>query len=285
VTFDENGLSGVVRFRLTNSPFLVAGVGAHDVRWQWLQRSDELEPWTQFAETSHLIFTVLSIPTSPWVQHPFIRSNTQLPWSDVLQWACRWAALSLNPAVAATQITVAIFTQGGERIRYGCQSGGASNYSSPEFDCTGFLERLAGGFGRGPSVNCSDCATFVSTFANAIGCDLWQSQMFNQLTPFAVNNLQMIGQGSFGPVCGTGLFNYHEVAWEGLCTERDQVYDACVALFAPPAPFLPLFPLVPTNIPFGWSNQGLYRDLLAPPGSRAICQPQPALSRRRRFVY
>jgi hypothetical protein len=285
VAFDEDGLSGTVRFRLTRPSFSVAGVGAHEVRWQWLQKSDELEPWTQFAETSHLIFTVLRVPTLPWVQQPFVNNNTQLPWSDVLQWACRWAALSRHPAIAATQITLAIFAQGGERIRYGCQSGGASNYSSPEFDCTGFLERLAGGFGRGSTVNCSDCATFVSTFANVLGCDLWQSQMFHQLTPFAVNNIQMIGQGSFGPVCGRGLFNYHEVAWEGLCNEQEQVYDACVALWARPAPFLPFGPLIPAGIPFGWPNQGFYRDLLAQPGSRSVCQPQPALSRRRRLVY
>lgn len=285
VFFDADGLSGPVRLPLREPSFIFAGVGAHDVRWRWLQRTHRLNPWAEFAESSHVIYTVLRTPTRPWVQQPFVRGNTQLPWADVLKWACRWASQSFNAVSAATQITLALFALGGERLRYSCAAGAPSNYSFPEFDCSGFIERLEGGFGRGPNVNCSDCATIVSTFANAVGCDLSQSRMFNQVTPFAVNPIQLIGQGSFGAVCGTGFFNYHEVAWGGLCTEREEVYDACVALLAPAAPFAPLLTLVPANILFGWPNQGLYRDLLAAPTSRSVCKPQPALSRQRRLVF
>jgi hypothetical protein len=242
-------------------------------------------PWRQFAETSHQIFTGLATPTEPWVQQPFVRGNTQLPWAEVLEWACGWAARTSDRAAAATRITLAVFTLGGELIRYSCSSGAPSNYSSIGFDCTAFLERLSGGFGRGPAVNCTDCATIVSTFANAVGCDLWQSRMFNQIVPFEVNPIRLIGQGTFGPVCGTGLFNYHEVAWEGLCTAMHEVYDACIAALAPTPPSPGLTPIVPTNIRPGWPNQALYRDLLVAPSSRWICQPQPLLSRTRRPVF
>lgn len=285
VALDANGESGPVILPLREHGFAFAGVGAHDVRWRWLQRGGEHEPWRQFAETSHVVFTVLRTPTSPWLQQPFVPGNTQLPWADVLEWACRWAAGSMTREAAATQVTHALFALAGERFRYSCVAGAPSNYSFPAFDCSGFLERLAGGFGRGPNVNCSDCATVVSTFSNALGCDLWQARMFNQVTPFAVNPLQLIGQPSLGLVCGRGVFNYHEVAWVGLCTEREEVYDACVSLLAPAAPFPPFFTLVPANIVFGRPNEGLYRDLLAAPSSRSICRPQPALSRQRRPVF
>jgi hypothetical protein len=108
--------------------------------------------------------------------------------------------------------------------------------------------------------------------------------MFNPVTPFAVNTLQLIGQSSFGVVCGFGVFNYHEVAWSGECTEADDVYDACVAVFAPAAPLLPRTILIPSGVPFGFPNQGLYRDLLAAPGSRSVCQARPT-SRQRRLVF
>jgi hypothetical protein len=109
--------------------------------------------------------------------------------------------------------------------------------------------------------------------------------MFNPVSPFATNTLRLIGQLQFGSVCGAGLFNYHEVAWGGFCTELDEVYDGCVELLTPAPPFAPIVPVVPSNVIFGFPSQGLYRDLLAAPISRSICQPQPALSRMRRPVF
>jgi hypothetical protein len=284
IIFDTNGNSGPVRLPLLNASFLFAGVARNDVRLIWSERKQQFDPWTTFAETAHVIFTVLRTPTSPWIQHPFSRGNTQLPWADVLQTACTWARGTFDARTAAGQITMALFALGGERLRYSCLAGAPSNYSFQGFDCSAFLERLAGGFGRGPSVNCSDCATIVSTFANAVGCDLSQSRMFNPVTPFGANPLQLIGQQTFGPVCGLGVFNYHEVAWSGLCTEFEDVFDACIAVAAPAAPLFPLITLVPANLRFGWPNQGLYRDLIAAPGSRSVCQAQPT-ARQRRLVF
>src|SRR5262249_44491049 len=265
VAFDSNGSCGTVRFQLANPSSLFVGVGAHTVTWQWLQRSAARDAWVAFAETSHQIFTVLRTPTLPWVQEPFASFNTQLPWAAVLHWACRWAALSFHPVAAATAITRTLFSLGGERFRYSCLSGAPSNYSFSAFDCSAFLERLSGGPGRGPNVNCSDCATIVSTFANAVGGDLSQARMFNEVAPFATNLMRLIGQPLFGPVCGTGLFNYHEVAWGGFCTEIDEVYDGCVELLMPSPPWPPVAPVVPSNMVFGFPNQGLYRDLIAAP--------------------
>lgn len=284
IGFGPSGDSGPVRLPLRSPNFILSGVNEHEVRWVWSERANEMDAWVPFAETSHRIFTVLRTPTRPWLQQPFVDGNTQLPWADVLQVACVWARGTFSLREAASQITLALFATEDERLRYSCTAGAPSNYSFQDFDCTGFLERMSGGFGRGPNVNCSDCATIVSTFSNAVGCDLSQSRMFNPVTPFAVNTLQLIGQPHFGAVCGFGVFNYHEVAWSGGCTEADDVFDACVAVFAPAAPLLPLTVVIPSGIPFGFPNQGFYRDLLAAPGARSICQARP-MSRQRRLVF
>ena len=132
-----------------------------------------------FAETSHRIFTVLRTPTRPWLQQPFVDGNT----------ACRRGPTyfrlhacgpeeSASLREAASQITLALFVTEDERLRYSRIRGCSQQLPAQDFDCTGFLERLSGGFGRGPGVNCSDCATIVSTFSNAVGCDLSKSRMF-----------------------------------------------------------------------------------------------------------
>ena len=62
-----------------------------------------------------------------------------------------------------------MYALGTSAISYSCNFGAPPNYSFMAFDCTAFLERLAGLPGNGRNVNCSDCATIVSSFANALG--------------------------------------------------------------------------------------------------------------------
>jgi hypothetical protein len=284
VRFPPNGTRRGIGFTLLNPLFAQTGVGVYDVSWRWQARDGGSSPWRDFDTSSHRIYVVLRQPTRPWVQQPFSTDNTQLPWAEVLNWACRWAAFAQSTDRAATAITSAVFQLGPRRIVYDCRDGNPTNYSFPEFDCTAFLERLAGGYGRGSRVNCTDCATIVSTFANCIGADLWQSRMFNQIVPFRCNLMRTIGAQFFEAVCGTGFFNYHEVAWEGACSDLDDVYDACLEVFAPAPPSIPLVPYMPADLNFGWSPGTSYRDLLVSPVSRAVCQAQPH-TRRRRLVY
>lgn len=284
VRIADDGRGGPVRLALPWARVARCGVGAHEQRWVWVQRTPGSSSWSVCGESTHRVYTVLSTPTLPWVQQPLHPGNTQLPWAEVLEWACTWAAGSYDLRGAASAITLALFTRTAGALQYNCLFGGPTNYADPAFDCTSLLERLAGGPGRGPNVNCSDCATIVSTFANALGCSLWQSRMFNPLLPFAVNPVRLIGQPWFGASCGNGYFNYHEVAWEAWCSEADCVHDASLAVQAPAWPQPPLLALVPTNLRFGWANSGQYRDLLVAPGSRLVCQPQPS-TRMRRLVY
>ena len=296
IDFGADGLSGFEVFELRNAGLWSAGVGVHDIRWQWQARLASATPWSPIAETTHRVYVLLNTPTAPWQARASQALASQLPWTDVLDHACTWAAGARDADTAAAAITRAVYAHGSLLLRYDCvdvDGFGIDFLGSPHytwldpfdvFECTLFLERLRGGFGAGPYVNCTDCAAIVSTFANALGCNLWQSRMGYS---FALNPLLAIGASAWERACGNfGSFFMHEVAWKGDCLADDAVFDACVALDASGHPaWPPHLPFVPADLRFGLTEQGLYRDLLAAPvaSGRPLCNPQP-LSRRRRWV-
>jgi len=273
-----NGSTGAVAFELIDPPAAHGYVGIRDVTWHWEYRLGPHHAWHPFDTTRHRIYTVLAVPTAPWQQAPL---NTQLPWTDVLDYACRWAEGATSADMAAALVTQAVYALGPSVVTYDCPGGGSSHYSFPNFDCTQFVERLRGGIGNGIYVNCSDCATIVASFADVLGCDLWQSRMgFG----FALNELLAIGSNVWQTACGWPGFSYHEVAWEAACTANDDVYDACLRVDGdsdPTAP--PRVPLLPQDLRFGNPGDLLYRDRLASPAGRPNCNPQP-ITRQRRFI-
>jgi hypothetical protein len=283
VTFRPDGTSGFQTFALDGPRLRDAGVGVHWVRWRWQFRPDPQQPWIDFAETTHRVYTVLGVPGAPWQQSPSGPANTQLPWTMVLDHACGWAAGAQTLDEAATRVTQAVFALGPEIVEYGCPILGATQYSLPIFQCTAFLDRLSGGLGRGRYVNCTDCATIVSTFANALGCRLSQSQMWGDV-PFALNETIAIGDDVWRTACDWGAFNYHEVAWKEPCTADEEVFDACLLVDGDADPTRrPHQPLLPVNMRFGRPGDGGYCDRLAAPAGRPQCRPQPQ-TRQQRFV-
>ena len=259
-------------------------VAAADQHWDWQYRREPDDGWRTFGRSGHRIYTVLSLPTLPWVQQPATPINAGLPWTDVLEYACGWAHGAHTADEAARGVTEGVFALGPHVVTYDCPGGGASHYSALGFDCTSFLDRLRGGPGSGQYVNCSDCATFVSTFANVLGCDLWQSRMG---WGFALNPILAIGSAQWQTACGWPSFNYHEVAWEGDCGADDDVFDGCLEVDGdanPAGP--PHHGLLPCDLRFGQVGDMQYRDRLATatPGGSANCQPQPG-TRLRRTVF
>jgi hypothetical protein len=284
VHFPPGGQTGFETFELTNVRIWTVGVGLHTTNWRWQYRRGK-GPWIDFATSSHRIYVLLDVPTVPWQQAPYQLGNLLLPWTEVLDHACRWAALATTPDDAAGRVTRAVYDLGPGTVRYDCPGGGSTHYAWPDFDCTAFLDRLSGGIGNGQYVNCTDCATFVSTFSNAVGADLWQSRMGYG---FALNPMLSIGSSLWEPAClssgygWTGSFSYHEVAWKGACDVNDQLFDACLQVDGDADPTSPPHtPLLPTNIRFGNPGDGDYRDRLATPTGRATCNPQPATRIRR----
>jgi hypothetical protein len=282
VVFQPDGESGFVTFTLRNTRLASCGAGVHRVQWHWQYRLGPADPWRGFATTEHTIYTVLHAPRAPWVQQPATAANTQLPWTDALDFACRWAQGTRTPEEAAAAITRAVYSLGYGVLEYDCTIG-ATAYAFEVFLLSELLELLRGGPGRGRYVNCADCAAMVATFANAVGADLWQSRMggpfAGALGYFPVNPVRTIGAPGWSLPCGWWPgWTFHEVAWSGGCTADDTVFDACLQLDGYP-PYR--VPLVPANLRFGHIGEYAYRDLLAAPEGRALCEPTPFARQRR----
>src|ERR1041385_5197415 len=63
-------------------------VGRHDDILRWQYRAAPQDSWQELLVTRHRIYVGLGLPTSPWDS----ASEATSPWTDVLDWACRWAA-------------------------------------------------------------------------------------------------------------------------------------------------------------------------------------------------
>lgn len=264
VAFHENA-SDMMRFEVIDPRIDRTAVGMYDCEWQWQYRLPHDATWRAFGVSRHRIYITLDIPYQPWQQTPYAYENTQLLWTDVLDYACRWANGARNKREAATAITLHVNELAPEIITFDLPGGGSSHYTWSSFDCSAFLDRLGGGIGNGPYVNASDCAAIVVTFANALGCDLWQARMgFG----FAVNTVQTLGSTDWQkPGSWPGL-TYHEVAWEDACGEDDRVYDACFTFERGPA----------AALIFGHATalaEDSYRNRLLARSGKYQCDPQP----------
>jgi hypothetical protein len=83
VTFSAQGETGFEALELHNVRLWSAGVGTHVVTWVWQYRLPGGGAWTDFATSSHRIYTLLRLPGPPWQQAPALPTNTQLPWTEV----------------------------------------------------------------------------------------------------------------------------------------------------------------------------------------------------------
>jgi hypothetical protein len=205
---------------------------------------------------------------------------------------------SLNGLDAATTVTKAV--NGNLGLTYDI-SHGASKYTqalgpTSWFLCTAFLAFLnRQPEGKGNVVNCTDCATIVSSFANLLGCQLAAAVMASP-GGFLCNKIIAIGGGSAWdyPFPPSHRFSYHEVAWTGAFSHEDRIFDACLLAdnsgdpwnWTDPSlshtPVLPLneiftsqgqVPNLPIPTPFGEAG---YRERLAQNSAAGIgcCLPQ-----------
>ena len=277
VSFNASGYSGYETFELESPTFHDHGVDVYNVLWRWQWRERPGDPWRELLLTRHRVYVVLRTPTLPWVQ---ANGSDSLPWTDALEIACDWARGATDPLAAATRVTERY--NGSGRVSYDT-SIGATAYGSGSYNLTQMIDRLTGGVGLGEKVNCTDSANTVSTFANLLGCDLWQSRMG---WGFDLNPLIAIGYSNWA-VPFNGGFNYHEVAWTGACTEHDRVYDGCLHVDGDADPTsAPHTALLPVNMVFGNCTTMDYRLRLCPPtpGGCADCIPQTTTRQRRPIV-
>lgn len=246
----------LVSFNLADVRINDVGVSASDIIWRWQFRTDDTD-WTDFETTNHRIFTVLALPTLPWLRDSPNRSNPHVPWSEVLEFACRWASGAQDVEAAATLITQKLnaLGVGGVILAYSKDPTYIPE-GSDNFDCTKFLERLNGGASLGKYVSCYECATVVSSFSNILGAALWQGVIG---TNFVVNHVVRIGEAVPLP----DDFFDHEVAWTGEAEPDDPLFDACIHLDGDLKPGKnPFVPLLAANMPFGNGSDGEYKSKL-----------------------
>ena len=210
-------LSTVALFELA-SPSGNPVVGIWNIAWDWFANGALLQT------TRHRIYTLAGAPQAPWGQPGSTFTDFQVPWTEVLDHACRQAAGVRTVDEAADRLTRWVNALGASKLQYDEQSSGASFFTisgMKTFKCTRFLQLLAGGPATRSRVNCTDCATIVSSFANILGCNLVQSRIGYE---FQTNLIQKIGLGY--PY--RQPFKFHEVAWKFQSNGSASVYDSCL---------------------------------------------------------
>jgi hypothetical protein len=269
VKFRRDGESDDIAFELQNVRLADRGVGITKIVWRWQFRKSESQDWKDFAKTAHLIYTVLDIPQGPWSQESLAGDNTQLPWTEVLEVACDWAAGARNVDEAAALIARNVYDLGLDLVTY---QGSPSSYGGVTFDCTNFLKVLRGQVGIGKTFNCSDCATIVSSLANILGCQTFEVNLF---PPFLTNPIIVLSGNTPKPED----FSAHEIALKGDTPEEGTVFDGCLRVDGDDCPSDPrnFLPLLPTNMRFGSASDQLYRFRLSSRNN-----VEPSLNQRHR---
>lgn len=233
------------------------GVQRQDASWVWQYQIDG-GAWTTITTSNHRVYVLFSSPKRPWKQDPD-RLEQQLPWTDVLDHVCQWAAGAIDENTVLSMITAQI-NNNNSGLTYDIGRG-ASVYTTPYGDffmCTQFVDYLINNQGNGHVVNCTDCAAIVTSFANILGCDIFASVMSDNMPPnngFKCNEIMAIGYNTWQrpfPSGGSGGFRYHEVVWQRAGSYENPIHDACLQFDGGPNPWGTTghTARLPINIPF-----------------------------------
>ena len=227
----------------------------------------------------HVVYTILAEPKAPWKN---VYGDKENAWTNALELSCSWARGCGDCIRAAKNVTTAI--NGCGRFAYDTANGQAAYLSGSRVELSRCIERLNGGNGDGELVNCTDCASFVVSFANLLGCELYSSRMGNG---FGTREYTAIGRPSWtSPDWGWG-FSYHEVAWTGQCMDGDLIFDACLKYNGSSSlSSTDKVEELPLGVVFcdGSSDAPyVYRERLTPVGSSGYdkCMARPAQKKRR----
>jgi len=193
-------------------------------------------------------------PNLPWV---WDTASNQNPWVTALDMLLKWGVVGESDTKRiARKITeyvyssekfkydAPVFDASGKRVE-GIGTGKSQLSGNGKFLCTTFIGIIPGANKKNPIVvNCSDCATVVSTFSNLLGANLYQTRF--GASSFHCNKVKTIGFDAYWqypfPKIGDlvsvsvadstatgGSFSYHEVAVNGPgMTISEEIYDACL---------------------------------------------------------
>jgi hypothetical protein len=267
-------LSDFKVFNLVGAAIGQANVGKQTITWDW-SLTPEGGGTTQL-QTSHEIYTLLSLPTCPWGQPGSTFPGFQVPWTDVLDWACTWASGATTLDEATARITREIHRLGQTKLEYDTRIGADPHFiinGHRTFKCTKFLNLLSSNTHIKALVNCTDCAIFVSSFTNILGGDLNQSIMVRN---FNTNLILEIGLTT--PHATN--FRFHEVAWKVPSDANAGLFDSCLQVDAvEPTNNVFESPMLALGIPLGSPGTNYHRYLVRP-GSNCFAVPRSSLRRK-----
>ncbi len=204
-----------------------------------------------FEQTQHRIYVTLDVPGPPWSVHRVPDMSKGLPvsmpmWSHALELACRYASQAQDEYNIALRIASEINALGlfvyDPSPQYCSLAKKDTNFGGVDleeqegsyiayFQFDKFVERLWGGKGLGPNINCFDAALGVATLANMLGCKLRVGKLQNMAdidstddshyedNRFEINPILPVGYLDPNmPVPGVNredgnFFAYHSVAW------------------------------------------------------------------------
>ncbi|HEV7397338.1 MAG TPA: hypothetical protein VGN86_12575 [Pyrinomonadaceae bacterium] len=283
--FDPKGdVSDFKIFHLDGARMADYGVGKWEIVFEWtLIATFDTQAQKEFTQTTtHVVYTLLEPPKPPWGPDPKDpKYDYELPWTDVLERACSWAAGAKDRITAATKITTELYNLGKKdnlrKLTFEQNEDFAhlAVNGTDRFNLTKLLELLKTPNGL-MKVNCTDCAILVSTFANILGCDLYQSQMG---TNFTTNLIREIGVSKEHKTD----FKYHEVAWEDPCKGNANLFDAFLQVDGDTEPSSPPFdPLLPVSIPFALPKGNDYHYRLVKKGE--YCNAHDKTMTRRKIA-
>jgi len=262
-----------------------------DVSWTWKYLAPGAVTYSDLLSTKHRIYTLLDIPTAPWSLAPN-RDSLYLPWTAALDYACNWANGATDRTGAATNITQTV--NAGLGLTYESVSGygvyTATVWWESQFRLTDFLNFVQGVTPNpGSVVNCTDCASIVTTFANLLGCSLTETLLAGtysphipppQTTGFLCNEIITLGSTAWAyPFSPANAFVFHEVATEQDPMVFNHVYDACLQVDSSGDPWAwptgTHTPALPVRMDF---------DTNPPPATYPIPTPYTAQTYRERLA-
>lgn len=158
-------------------------------------------PIINFGQTGgHNYYTLLGTPQTPM----------SIPWTDVLNYACVWAANQATELGVVTKITQNAYTVFGQNHTY---DGNRTHAVYPSFDLTGFMANNW--------ADCRDMSAVVNVFARAIGCPNAKAKRIEG--GFYHDSIIPIGNSDSIPPAPWG---FHQVGW------LSNVFDACIKLIS-----------------------------------------------------
>jgi hypothetical protein len=237
---------GRIAFNLADVQMWDRGTGRYAVSWQWQFQIGGSSSWIDLARTDHVVFVTLDVPSDPWTQGVSLADQPLWPWVRVLTWACAWGQgvtlTSTGKSGAAKKLARRLETglhEQGRRqsvpLQYldADQARYTADSPAPLFFCTAFLDLLDGSpqSDFGTEVNCSDCASALATFANALGCDVTQKRISHKdHFMLRTNRIVLIGE-SDDDDAETHWFGYHEfVARRRASDNAALIHDACLKI-------------------------------------------------------